>query len=89
MASPNSNGHIDNIDYVAFGKAMLVQVMSGWEGLQISPRGATSQGARLCTCLQWFARLDNDNTEPYDELRLLATKLRSVVHSGGVSFLAN
>ncbi len=38
------------IDHLAFRKAILARDMSVWEGgLHISPRGAPSWGAKLCT----------------------------------------
>ncbi len=42
------------------------------------PRGAPSKGAKLCTYLRWFARPDRSSTEPYYELPLPVTKLRSI-----------
>ena len=54
--------------------------MSIWGTLHISPRGAPSQGAKLCTYLRWFARPDRISTEPYYELPLPVTKLRSIFH---------
>ncbi len=82
MTSPFSGGHFHSIDHLAFHKAMLVQDMSFWEGLSISPCGAPPPGAKLCTYLRWFARLDKVNTEPYYELPLPVTKLRSIVDFG-------
>ncbi len=52
-------------------------------GLHISPRGAPSRGAKLCTYLRWFARPDRADTEPYYELPLPVTKLRSIFHFQG------
>ena len=75
-----SGGRVRNIDGPAFRKAMLAQHMSIWEGLHILPRGVPSRGAKLCTYLRWFARPDKVNTEPYYELPLLMTKLRSNLH---------
>ncbi len=49
-------------------------------GLHISPRNAPSKGAKLCTYLRWFARPDRISTEPYYELPLPVTKLRSIFH---------
>ncbi len=49
-------------------------------GLHISPRCAPSKGAKLCTYLRWFARPDRISTEPYYELPLPVTKLRSIFH---------
>ncbi len=37
-------------------------------------------GAKLCTYLRWFARPDKTSTEPYYELPLPVTKLRSIFH---------
>ncbi len=48
--------------------------------LHISPRGAPSKGAKLCTYLRWFARPDRISTEPYYELPLPVTKVRSIFH---------
>ncbi len=45
-----------------------------------SPRGAPSRGAKLCTNLRWFARPDRVNTEPYYELPLPVTKLKTISH---------
>ncbi len=59
---------------------MLARDMSVWGGLHISPRGAPSKGAKLCTYLRWFARPDRTSTEPYYELPLPVTKLRSIFH---------
>ncbi len=39
-----------------------------------------SKGAKLCTYLRWFARPDRTSTEPYYELPLPVTKLRSIFH---------
>ncbi len=52
--------------------------MSVWEGLHISTCGVSSQGAKLCTYLQWFARPDKVNLVPYYELPLPVRKLRSI-----------
>ncbi len=38
------------------------------------------RGAKLCTYLRWFARPDTISTEPYYELPLPVTKLRSIFH---------
>ncbi len=70
-----SGGGICNVDHLAFRKAMLARDMSVWKGLEMSPRGAPSRGAKLCTYLWWFARPDRGNTEPYYELPLPVTKL--------------
>ncbi len=59
---------------------MLARNMSVWGGLHISPRGTPSRGAKLCTYLRWFARPDRIDTEPYYELPLPVTKLRSIFH---------
>ncbi len=60
---------------------MLAQGMSVWgRGFHISPRGAPSRGAKLCIYLRWFTRPDRANTEPYYELPLPVTKLRSFYH---------
>ncbi len=80
MASSFSGGHSHNIDGPTFQKAMLVQHMSVWQGLHISPRGAPSQGAKLCTQMGWLAQPRKVHTEPYYELPLPVTKLRSIVH---------
>ncbi len=80
VPSPFSGGRIRNVDHLAFRKAMLARDMSVWEGLHISPRGAPSRGAKLCTYLRWFARPDKVSTEPYYELPLPVTKLRSIFH---------
>ncbi len=37
-------------------------------------------GAELCTYSRWFARPDEVNAEPYYELPLPVTKLRSIGH---------
>ncbi len=55
MPSPLLGGRIRNVDQLAFRKAMLARDMSVWDGLHISPRGAPSLGAKLCTYLRWFA----------------------------------
>ncbi len=68
------------VDHLAFRKAMLAPDMSVCGGLHISPRGAPSRGAKLCTHWQLFARTDRANTEPYDELSLPVAKLRSIFH---------
>ncbi len=93
VPSPFSGGRIRNVDHLAFRKdvvnfllllllafrkAMLARDMSVWGGLHISPRGAPSKGAKLCTYLRWFARPDRISTEPYYELPLPVTKLRSI-----------
>ena len=78
VSSTFSGGRIRNVDHLAFRKAMLARDMSVWGGLHISPRGAPSRGAKLCTYLRWFARPDRVNTEPYYELPLPVTKLRSI-----------
>ncbi len=80
VPSPFSGGRIRNVDHLAFRKAMLARDMSVWGGLHISPRGAPSKGAKLCTYLRWFARPDRVSTEPYYELPLPVTKLRSIFH---------
>ncbi len=80
VPSPFSVGRIRNVDHLAFRKAMLARDMSVWGGLHISPRGAPSEGAKLCTYLRWFARPDRISTEPYYELPLPVTKLRSIFH---------
>ena len=80
VPSPFSGGRIRNVDHHAFRKAMLARDMSVWGGLHISPRGAPSRGAKLCTCLRWFARPDRISTEPYYELPLPVTKLISIFH---------
>ncbi len=59
---------------------MLARDMSVWGDLHISPRCAPSKGAKLCTYLRWFARPDRISTEPYYELPLPVTKLRSIFH---------
>ena len=85
VPSPFSGGRIRNVDHLAFRKAMLAQDMSVWGRLHISPRGAPSRGAKLCTYLQWLVPPDRVNTEP--ELPLSVAKLRSSFHfSGGCSF---
>ncbi len=78
VPSPFSGGRVRNADHLAFRKAMLARDMSVWGGLHISPRGAPSKGAKLCTYLRWFARPDRTSTEPYYELPLPVTKLRSI-----------
>ncbi len=80
VPSPFSGGRVRNVDHLAFRKAMLARDMSVWGGLHISPRGAPSKGAKLCTYLRWFARPDRTSTEPYYELPLPVTKLRSIFH---------
>ena len=80
MASPFSGGRLHNTDDPAFCKATLAEHMSVWEGLHISPRGVPSRNAKLWTYLWWFARPDKVHTEPYYELALPVTKLRSIVH---------
>ncbi len=80
VPSPFSGGRVRNVDHLAFRKAMLARDMSVWGGLHISPRGAPSKGAKLCTALRWFARPDRTSTEPYYELPLPVTKLRSIFH---------
>ncbi len=80
VPSPFSGGRIRNVDHLAFRKAMLARDISVWGRLHISPRGAPSRGAKLCTYLRWFARPDRVNTEPYYELPLPVTKLRSIFH---------
>ncbi len=70
VPSPFSGGRVQNVDHLAFCKAMLAQDMSVWEGLHISPRGPPSRYSRcvkLCTCLRslrWFALPDKIDTEP-------------------------
>ena len=49
MASPFPAGRIHNIDCLSSCKAMLSRKMSVWDGLHMSLRGASSQGAKLCT----------------------------------------
>ncbi len=80
MPSLFSGGRIRNVDHLAFRKAMLARDMYVLGGLHISPRGAPSKGAKLCTYLRWFARPDRTSTEPYYELPLPVTKLRSIFH---------
>ncbi len=80
VPSPFSGGRVRNVDHLAFRKAMLARDMSVWGGLHISPRGAPSKGAKLCTYLRWFARPDRTSAEPYYELPLPVTKLRSIFH---------
>ncbi len=80
VPSPFSGGRVRNVDHLAFRKAMLARDVSVWGGLHISPRGAPSKGAKLCTYLRWFARPDRTSTEPYYELPLPVTKLRSIFH---------
>ena len=75
-----SGGRIRNVDHLAFRKAMLARDMSVWGDLHISPRTAPSKGAKLCTYLRWFAQPDRISTEPYYELPLPVTKLRSIFH---------
>ncbi len=65
VPSPFSGGRIRNAGDLAFRKAMLARDMSVWGGFHISPRGAPSKGAKLCTYLRWFARPDRISTEPY------------------------
>ncbi len=65
VPSPFSCGRIRNVDHLAFCEAILARDMSVWGGLHISPRGAPSRGAKLCTYLWWFARPDTVSTEPY------------------------
>ncbi len=77
-------GRIRNVDHLAFRKAMLARDMSVWGRLHMSPPGAPSPDAKLCTYLQWFARPGRFNIEPYYELPLPATKLRSIFHFGRV-----
>ncbi len=87
VPSPFSGSRIRNVDHLAFRKAMLARDMSAWGGLHILPRGAPSRGtrgAKLCTYLRWFAQPDRVNTEPYHELPLPVTKLRSIFHFGWV-----
>ncbi len=71
---------IRSVDHLAFRKAMLARDISVWGGLHISPRGAPSKGAKLCTYLRWFARPDRISTEPYYELPLPVARLRSIFH---------
>ncbi len=80
VPSPFSGGRVRNVDHLAFRKAMLARDMSVWGGLHISPHGAPYKGAKLCTYLRWFARPDRTSTEPYYELPLPVTKLRSIFH---------
>ncbi len=80
MTIPFLGDRVHDVDHLAFRKAMLAEDMSVWEGLHISPPGAPSRGAKLCTYLQWFAWPYKLNSEPYYELTLPVTKLRSVVH---------
>ncbi len=80
MPSPFSGGRIRHVDHQAVCKAMPARDVSIWGGLHISPNGAPSRGAKLCTYLRWFARPDNVSTEPYYELPLPVTKLRSIFH---------
>ncbi len=61
-------------------KAMLAQDMSVSGGLHISPCGAPSRDAKLCTYLRSFAQPDRVDTEPYYELLFPVTKLRSIFH---------
>ncbi len=49
VPSPFVGGRIRNVDHLAFRKAMLARDMFVWGGLHISPRGAPSRGAKLCT----------------------------------------
>ncbi len=49
-------------------------------GLHISPRGAPSRVAKLCTYLRWFARPGRVDTEPYYVLPLPVIKLRSIFY---------
>ena len=80
LASPFSGGDIQCISAHGFQKAQLAREKSVWDGLHISPRNAPSARAKLCTYLRWFARPDCLSVEPYYELPLPITKLRSLVH---------
>ncbi len=73
-----SGGRIRNVDHLAFARLCCPRHVC--LGGSISPRGAPSRGAKLCTYLRWFARPDRVNTEPYYELPLPVTKLRSIFH---------
>ena len=80
MASPFSCGKLQNIDAHGFHRAMLAQEKAVWQGLHMSPRNAPSPRAKLCTYLRWFARPDKVSVEPYHELPMSITKLRSLFH---------
>ncbi len=80
MTCPFSGGRVRNINHLD---------EPVWEGLHISPRGALSQVAKLCTHLRWFAWPDKINTEPYNELPLPVTALVDCPILGGCSFFAN
>ncbi len=54
--------------------------MSVWQGPHMSPGVAPSPRAKLCTYLRWFARPDRVLVEPYYELPMSITKLRSLFH---------
>ena len=80
LASPFSGGDIHCINAHGFQQAQLAREKSVWNGLHISPRNAPSARAKLCTYFRWFARPDCLSVEPYYELPLPITKLRSLIH---------
>ena len=80
LASPFSGGDIRCINAHGFQKAQLAREKSVWDGLHISPRSAPLARAKLCTYLRWFAWPDCLSVEPYYELPLPITKLRSLIH---------
>jgi len=80
MVSPFSDGKLGTVDAYGFQQAMLAREKSIWIGLHISPRTAPSARAKLCTYLRWFARPDRCSVEPYYDLPMSITKLRSIMH---------
>ena len=59
---------------------MLAQEKSVWQGLDMSPHNAPSTRAKPSTYLRWFARPNIVAVEPYYELPISITTIRSLFH---------
>ena len=54
-----ATGVMHEIDIGDLRSCLAAQLASAWESVAVNPRSCPSQGARLCTYLQWFACPDS------------------------------
>ena len=79
MGSPFISSGVGALDSLGFMSRSAKRREQVWENLHMSPRTASSKGAKLCTYHHWFGRPSDRRSKPYFELPMGISKLRALV----------
>ena len=79
MQSPFTSAGVCAVDAPTFQKKLSDEYKLVWAGLHVSPRTAPTARAKFCTYFRWLSRPGGMPSEPYFELPISLSKLRSLV----------